>query len=345
MIILPVPCLFRRVQRCLLTASCLAGFFASAHFVNAQFVLQSDYVNVYFNDGNGVTYDSKNGLSGAFSGGLLVGGAANGTALVTPLGPSAGGVSVGGSYAYSSVASSPSPSAVALVSYEAAQPFNGSNNVNQITLSPNGTALSLNNNGTAVAELRIDWTATYTVSTAVSMSFFNLVDFDVNLPTTSDFAAVASSDTYTINGGSANTASIAAGGIYVTYPSILDPSALFFYFGTGVSGHFHGDPNGLGTPNYASLNLGDTVTLTGFIDLFVDPGTAQVIVVPVPPLSIAKLGDKVIVSWPTTGMSYSLQTNSDLFTSNWIKYNDTIIDNSVTNSLPNGNLFYRLSLP
>jgi hypothetical protein len=177
------------------------------------------------------------------------------------------------------------------------------------------------------------------------MSFFNLVDFDGNLPTTSDFAAVASSDTYTINGGPGNTASIAAGGSYVTYPSILDPSALFFDFGTGVPGHFHGDPNGLGTPNYASLNLGDTVTLTGFIDLFVDPGTAQVTVVPVPPLSITKLGDKVIVSWPTTGMSYSLQTNSDLRTSNWIKYNDTIIDNSVTNSLLNGNLFYRLSLP
>lgn len=345
MIILPVPCLFRRAKRCLLTVSCLAGFLASAHFVNAQFVLQSDYVNVYFNDGNGVTYDSKNGLSGPFSGGPLVGGAANGTALVTPLGPSAGGVSVPGSYAYSSAVSSPSASAVALVSYEAAHPFNGSNNVNQTTLSPLGTALSLNNNGTAVAELRIDWTATYTISSATSLSFFNLVDFDGDLLTTSDFAAVASSDTYKINGGSANTASIGAGGVYVTYPSILDPSALFFDYGTGVPGHYHANPNGQGTPNYASLNLGDTVTLTGFIDVFVDPGTAQVNVVPVPPLSITPLGNQVIVSWPSTGMSFSLQTNSDLRTSNWVKYDDTIIDNSVTNSVLDGNLFYRLAFP
>jgi hypothetical protein len=345
MIIRPVACLFRRARRCLLAGSCLAGFLASAHFVNAQFVLQSDYVNVYFNDGNGVTYDSKNGLSGVFSGGPLVGGAANGTALVTPLGPSAGGVSVGSSFAYDSAVSSPSSSAVARISYEAAHPFNGSNNVHQTSLSPLGTSVSLNNNGTAVAELRIDWTATYTISSATSLSFFNLVDFDGNLPTTSDFAAVASSDTYTINGGSPNTASIAAGGSYVTYPSVLDPSALFYDFGTGVPGHYHADPNGQGTPNYASLNPGDTVTLTGFIDVFVDPGTAQVTVIPVPPLGITKVDNEVIVSWPSTGMSYSLETNSNLRTSNWVKYNETIVDNSVTNSLLDGNLFYRLALP
>src|ERR1035437_922192 len=102
------PCLFRRARHYLLTISCLAGFLASAQFVNAQFVLQSAYVNVYFDDGAGVTYDSKLGPSGLFSGGPLVGGAANGVALVTPLGPSAGGGgAVRGIYAYNNAVSDP----------------------------------------------------------------------------------------------------------------------------------------------------------------------------------------------------------------------------------------------
>jgi len=53
----------------------------------------------------------------------------------------------------------------------------------------------------------------------------------------------------------------------------------------------------------------------------------------------------VTVSWPDTG-SYTLQTNNNLNTSNWLGYGGTVNTangtNSVTVTPPTGNLFFRL---
>ena len=321
---------------------------ATTCFVRAQqpFTLTSAYANVYFNDGNGVVYDSKNGANNGFSGGSLVGGAANGTALVNPLGPSGGGVLVSGSsYSYSSSASSPSPSATALVTYFPAI-FYGSNIVNQQTLVPQGTLLSLNNTGSSVVELRLDWTANYNVTAPCTLYVFNQVDFSGKLTTINDFAAVASSESYVVNGGTPDIATCAAGGSYTSYPPALDPSALFYDFGTGYAGgSYNALPYVQGSPSTYSLSSGNSVTINGFIDLLVDPGSAVVKVVAVPPSSIRVNGTNVIVSWPPNGVPYTVQTNSDLRTTNWGNYGNPIIDVGFTNSSRNGNMFYRLSFP
>ncbi len=67
---------------------------------------------------------------------------------------------------------------------------------------------------------------------------------------------------------------------------------------------------------------------------------------PTPPLTIV-LADPntVVVSWPDVAI-YTVQTNSDLMTTNWDSYGGTVTTsngtNSVTVSPPTGNLFFRL---
>lgn len=335
-----------RVRRSRWVGAGLAAFLAAACSVHAQFTLVSAYVNVYFNDGNGVVYDTKNGVGGPFSGGPLVGGAANGVALVNPLGPSFGGISISSPYSFSSAVSSPSLSAVALASYTPAEPLYGSNVLNPVSLNPLGSSLTLNNNGTHIAEIRLDWTASYTVTAGCDLSTLCMLDFSGNVSTPSDFAAAASSITYVKNTDPPVTATSAAGGTYTGYPPVLDPAGQFWDYGTGFTGYYHSDPYGVGSPNILNLSSGDTLTVTGFIDLFVDPGTAVVNVIDVPPLSIAKQGTNNVLNWPDTGLVYTVQTNSDLDSPNWVDDTAPVYNNnSQTNSATDGNLFFRLRFP
>ena len=61
-----------------------------------------------------------------------------------------------------------------------------------------------------------------------------------------------------------------------------------------------------------------------------------------PLLYITQVGNKVIVSWSPTVTGWTLQTNVNLATPTWGNYLGAIINNSVTNSPPKGNLFFRL---
>jgi hypothetical protein len=63
---------------------------------------------------------------------------------------------------------------------------------------------------------------------------------------------------------------------------------------------------------------------------------------PPPQLTINLSGNNLIVSWPFSVAGFALQTNSNLGTTNWGDYGGAVINNSVTNSLPTGNLFFRL---
>jgi hypothetical protein len=69
-----------------------------------------------------------------------------------------------------------------------------------------------------------------------------------------------------------------------------------------------------------------------------------------PDLSIAKVGNSVIVSWPNTG-SYSLQQNSNLAApSGWMTSGYSVMTNSdgtnsITITAPAGSLFFRLTNP
>jgi hypothetical protein len=61
-----------------------------------------------------------------------------------------------------------------------------------------------------------------------------------------------------------------------------------------------------------------------------------------PLLAITYSGNKAIVSWSPSVTGWTLQTNSNLAMGVWGNYLGTIINNSVTNSPPVGNLFFRL---
>ena len=62
-------------------------------------------------------------------------------------------------------------------------------------------------------------------------------------------------------------------------------------------------------------------------------------------LTIIYSGNQAIVSWPPLLTGWTLQTNSNLSTTNWGSYLGTIVNNTVTNSPPMGNLFFRLTQP
>jgi hypothetical protein len=61
-----------------------------------------------------------------------------------------------------------------------------------------------------------------------------------------------------------------------------------------------------------------------------------------PLLTITFSGDQAIVSWPASAAGWTLQTNGNLTTPHWANYGGPIVNNSVTNSPPRGNLFFRL---
>jgi len=61
-----------------------------------------------------------------------------------------------------------------------------------------------------------------------------------------------------------------------------------------------------------------------------------------PLLTITYASNQAIVSWPSSVTGWTLQTNSDLATTNWGNYLGTVVNNSATNSPPMGNVFFRL---
>jgi hypothetical protein len=64
---------------------------------------------------------------------------------------------------------------------------------------------------------------------------------------------------------------------------------------------------------------------------------------PAPSLTINYTNNQAIVSWPSSVLGWTLQTNNNLTTGNWGNYAGLVINNTVTNSTPTGNLFFRLS--
>ena len=64
-----------------------------------------------------------------------------------------------------------------------------------------------------------------------------------------------------------------------------------------------------------------------------------------PLLMISYSGNQAVVSWPPSVTGWTLQTNANLSTAIWVTYGGTILNNTVTNSPPMGNLFFRLTHP
>ena len=64
-----------------------------------------------------------------------------------------------------------------------------------------------------------------------------------------------------------------------------------------------------------------------------------------PVLTITYIGNQAIVSWSPSVTGWTLQTNNNLTTGTWGNYLGSVSNNSVTNSPPKGNLFFRLANP
>lgn len=71
----------------------------------------------------------------------------------------------------------------------------------------------------------------------------------------------------------------------------------------------------------------------------------NIISVPAPQLSIARTNQQIIVSWPSSLNVWTLQTNSDLTTTNWGNYSGSVANNSITNSPTTEPVFFRLFYP
>jgi len=96
----------------------------------------------------------------------------------------------------------------------------------------------------------------------------------------------------------------------------------------------------IGQPDASGAVTGGNYSLTGgFWALYAvqAPGA--------PLLTITYFGNQAIVSWPPSVTGWTLQTNANLATPTWGNYLGTIVNNSVTNSPPKGNLFFRLANP
>jgi hypothetical protein len=61
-----------------------------------------------------------------------------------------------------------------------------------------------------------------------------------------------------------------------------------------------------------------------------------------PVLTITHVGNQAIVSWSPSVSGWTLQTNANLATPTWGNYLGTVINNTVTNAPPKGNVFFRL---
>ena len=96
----------------------------------------------------------------------------------------------------------------------------------------------------------------------------------------------------------------------------------------------------IGQPEAGGAITGGNFSLTGgFWSIFAvqTPGA--------PLLTITHSGNQAIVSWSPSVTGWTLQTNGNLGTTNWVNYGGSVINNTVTNSPTAGNLFFRLRQP
>ena len=93
----------------------------------------------------------------------------------------------------------------------------------------------------------------------------------------------------------------------------------------------------IGQPDASGAMTGGSYSLTGgFWSIYAVQTTGA------PLLTITHVGNKAIVSWPPSVTGWTLQTNVNLATPAWGNYLGTVVNNSVTNAPPKGNVFFRL---
>jgi hypothetical protein len=94
----------------------------------------------------------------------------------------------------------------------------------------------------------------------------------------------------------------------------------------------------IGQPDASAAMNGGNFSVTGgfwsLINLVQTPGA--------PLLTITQVNNQVVISWPSSVTGFLLQTNNNLASGNWGNYTNAVANNSVTNPVVSGNLFFRL---
>jgi hypothetical protein len=252
-----------------------------ARQASAQYTLipSSDYVNVYFFDGFSPFYGTDptpNTISGT------------GTPLTSYTwvnGSTTPGFVPSGSFNTGPMSTI---NATAQVSYQQASLFVGSNSVSQSGISPVGTSMQLNNTGSGIAELRIDWVAQYSYSgpNGVQTPDFLLLNLSGNV---NNYSVLAGEENFQVNAGPTLNAGIPIGGDFAApnfypYPGGVNPLANWWGFSSPTTSYVS-TPNTLAGPQL--INFGDTLTVTGFIDILVDPGSMNVLIEAPEPSTLA----------------------------------------------------------
>jgi hypothetical protein len=95
----------------------------------------------------------------------------------------------------------------------------------------------------------------------------------------------------------------------------------------------------IGQPDASANNAmtGGSYSMTGgFWSLY------AVQTVGAPLLNISYAGNQAVISWSPSATGWTLQTNANLATPTWGNYLGTVVNNSITNAPPKGNVFFRL---
>jgi hypothetical protein len=132
-------------------------------------------------------------------------------------------------------------------------------------------------------------------------------------------------------------------GLLVPTISFAQPYSIDWYKVAGGGGTSTGGvyavSGTIGQPDASTPLSGGNYSVTGgywsLINVMQTPGA--------PTLTITYSGNQAIISWPPSVTGWTLQTNTTLASGSWGNYLGAVVNNSVTNSPPRGNLFFRLT--
>jgi hypothetical protein len=110
--------------------------------------------------------------------------------------------------------------------------------------------------------------------------------------------------------------------------------------GTSANGEF--SVNGaIGQHDASGAMSGGSFSLSGGFW-----GSISVVPTPsAPTLIISAAANQIVISWPASATTWTLQTNSNLGSDAWGDYAGPIVNNTMTNQPRAGNLFFRLAHP
>jgi len=219
--------------------------------------------------------------------------------------------------------------------------FYGPSGITVDTLGNLYVADSGNNTIRKVTSAGTNWVVSTIAGTAGGGGSTDGTNGDAQFDSPSGITVDASGNLYvadTYNNTIRKVATVGTNWVTTTLAGVADGSNGGSTDGTGASALFS-LPYGIAEDGAGNLYVGDTFNGT------IRKGQiAAVLTVPALTIGFANL-NSVVVSWPDAG-SYTLQTNGDLTTTNWVNDNAAVPNNgtnSITISPPAGNLFFRLT--